>query len=272
MREVPFLFTGEMVLALLAGRKTQTRRLITPANSLVDGSTPHREVWKSLDAKGAYVDPGPSPAGNEGPYLQVPRPSRKTVHRVYPRYGRGDRIWVRETLREVSGGWFYDADRSPVWLPVDDPRAAAMISWAHHWEHDKCVSIFMPRWASRIMLGLSEVRPERLHDLSEEDALREGVPAVDDVTFTGYDPKTDGYPTFLVEPGPKSGIQHVRRHERRISARESYAALWEEINAKRARWADNDWVWVYSFEVLSIRRFDWTADGVRATEGEAKRP
>lgn len=71
MKEHPILFNGEMVRAYQDGRKSQTRRIVTARNSLVDGHVPSGAEWAALDFASAWVDPGPSPAGNPGPYLKV---------------------------------------------------------------------------------------------------------------------------------------------------------------------------------------------------------
>lgn len=148
MVERPILFSAPMVRALLAGTKTQTRRLIKPRGkhrpSLFDGS------WSD-----SYVlDPGNQSWRDE----EV-------------RYRVVDRLWVRETWRahcqfdghkpsEIEVG-------EPVWYEADPdaPTPAGKIR----------VAIHMPRWASRITLDVAEVRVQRLQDISEEDATAEGM-------------------------------------------------------------------------------------------------
>lgn len=171
MTERPILFSAPMVKAILAGSKTETRRVVTSANSLVNGSPPCMrknkdiiEAWCNLDFSKAWVDKGPSPAGNPGPYLKVPG-GDESVHRVYSRVQAGDRLWVKETFvpRYFDDGkpayradwtaWATEVVKQPKWKP----------------------SIFMPRWASRITLEVTDVRVERLQDISDEDAGAEGV-------------------------------------------------------------------------------------------------
>jgi hypothetical protein len=98
VREHPTLFSAPMVRAILEGRKTQTRRIVTRSRSLVDGGPWPKDAWEELDFANAWVDPGPSPAGNRGPYLKAPRPKWDSVHRVYPRWWSGDRLWCKETI------------------------------------------------------------------------------------------------------------------------------------------------------------------------------
>lgn len=123
MKEHPILFSAEMIHALLAGRKSVTRRI--------------------------------SPS-----WLKVKN---------------GDHLWVREHLRRPDGDpWLYAADNQPVM--VAKATETAMVAWAHHKEQDYCPSIHMPRWASRITLeALEDARMERLWDISDEDARREGM-------------------------------------------------------------------------------------------------
>ncbi len=148
MRERPILFSAPMVRAIRAGGKTQTRRILK-------GSTEH---------KGPY-----NPA-----YLEVHRRDKGWAS-ICPYGSPGDRLWVREQLkRTVKGQWVYAVDNTPV--VVDQANQTAMITWAHHKNQDYCPSIHMPRWASRITLEITGVRVERLNEISEADAVAEGLP------------------------------------------------------------------------------------------------
>lgn len=221
MKERPILFSAPMVRAILAGTKTQTRRVVAQANSLVNGGSFPRAMWPGLDLAKAWVDPGPSPAGNPGPYLKAPFalepkwPAREEyVYRVYPRVQVGDGLWVRETWDYYGGGeYLYQQDRRAV-MYAASPESVPGLG-ERRWRP----SIFMPRWASRISLEISSVRVQHLHDISEEDARAEGFRDRYDAAPTGE----------------------------RDTAAEVFAQGWDSINGKRAPWASNPFVWVLSF-------------------------
>jgi hypothetical protein len=153
--EHPILFSTPMVRAILEGRKTQTRRVVSRANSLIDGSTPKGTWWNDLDFDEAWVDPGPSPAGNRGPYLKVPYPGLSSVHRIYPRRWAGDRLWVKETFQRTCSRTIYKADTE------------LHLKWTP--------SIFMHRVLSRINLEVTSVRVERVQEITEMDHEAEGL-------------------------------------------------------------------------------------------------
>lgn len=199
MKERPILFSGPMVRALLERRKTQTRRVvkhqITGPNPPVDifdwyEGEPPRRKWV-----GAHRGDGNHPGcGRDN--------ERDNALRLCPYGEPGDRLWVRETWAEVDSD-----DPRPVYAyRADDPDPRSIDgSWRP--------SIFMPRGACRLTLGVTGVRVQRLQEISEDDALAEGV-------------------------GPFDGR----------SCRHAYEALWQEINGKRAPWASNPWVWVVTFK------------------------
>lgn len=142
-----------------------------------------------------------------------------SVLRVYPRWRLGDRLWVKETFGPRAGGVVFRADDGN-----DCPDGG-------RWRP----SIFMPRWASRITLEITEVRVQRLQDISEEDAIAEGIRS------TLFRPD-DGFPLctgYSPEPDDGKSILYP-------SAREAYASLWERINGPGS-WS-NLWVWALTFK------------------------
>jgi hypothetical protein len=172
MKEHPILFNAPMVRALLDGSKTQTRRVVrTPASKKV-----------TYDLSRAWVD-----VCQMQQYLHVPFQVNQdyqdtTSARIHCPYGQsGDRLWVRETwccddYRVQSGPYlevpgarealFYRADNE---YPFEAPEGK-------FWKP----SIHIPRWASRILLEVVSVRVERLQDISEADAIAEGIDSDED--------------------------------------------------------------------------------------------
>jgi hypothetical protein len=223
-RERPILFSGAMVRAILAGRKTMTRRVVPigwrgrrAGIEFVGGRgmEDDPESWGYADEYGDYYT-----LANGDPLYVIPCP-----------YGqRGDRLWVRETWAAHGDYVAYRADGEDAgtrWRP----------------------SIFMPRWASRITLEVTGVRVERLQAITEEDARAEGVePAMYAESWSAYDPTTEGYPTFFAEP-EAGRYENVRHHPAKPmeTTLEAFRRLWNEINGKRAPWDSNPWVWVVSF-------------------------
>lgn len=238
MKERPILFSAPMVRAILAGTKTQTRRVVKPPRNrpafvLLD----HGNGWwpyQSDDGESELCDDG-----MEHPYTCP--------------YGQpGDRLWVRETWQvaretldyETGGeydvwewpdelgdprqflngdarfgtkaGLFYAADgkdKNPsafydqTGFDNNTILARREINWRP--------SIHMPRWASRILLEVTAVRVERLQDISEEDAKAEG------------------------------DLSAIYAHAS-ANPRGAYSAQWEQINGPGS-WDDNPWVWVVEF-------------------------
>lgn len=147
------MFSAPMMRAVLAGDKTQTRRIMKPQP---DTSTPGYWAWSprkgvSCGRPGAFV---------YGPY-GVP----------------GDRLWIREGLKlGADDYWYYAADNKQILLPnADDERVLAMRVWVHHKQGGHCPSMHMPRWASRKTIEITAVRPERLQEITERDARAEGT-------------------------------------------------------------------------------------------------
>lgn len=237
MKERPILFSAPMVRALLAGTKTQTRRAVSRGNSVLDWDGNSLAKWGGLDlsiatafsaqTKGAAVG---SPAGVVSLHalasgLPGYRPGEHTSHRIYPRWRPGDRLWVKETFcpeyfDDSTVG--YRAD----WIGTD---LAKEPKWRP--------SIFMPRWASRITLEITDVRVQRLRDISEADAIAEGVEATSP-------PDLLRYRDYLPE---KEAIRPWAARRGWTYARNSFLSLWESINGTASLAAD-PWVWALTFK------------------------
>lgn len=246
MKEFPILFSDALVPPILTDRKTQTRRLLSPSRCLVDGVrwAPKRFTWLRFNS--AVRDSGPSPVGNPGPYLHCPMDGSDTVHRVYPIWQPGDRLWVKHTWYLHSAGidsWdeFTGICRntegdSMDWRGVLTPQTAAQNLWTkkHPW--------FMPRWASSITLEVVKVRIQRLHEIDEADARAEGAEPnwVDDLK--GFDPDVHG---FLI-PCPVHGRDGCECSNG-VTAREWIEWKWDRIHGKTTPWASNPWVIATTF-------------------------
>lgn len=259
MVEHPIIFSSEMVRALLEGRKTQTRRVPTCANSYVDGRRVASKTWKSFgfDFSQAWADEGPSPAGNAGPYLHVPCRNGIT-HRVYPIWAVGDSLWIRETWRalddyngvgytSIAAEIYYRADLTRMWRDIPEEKQEEwfykLTPWVNGKDQRWRPSIFMPRWASRITREITNVRAELLQEINEEDAIAEGVElniwdqalvarkyGTDDEWFQTWDETSLNY----------ADVDQI--------ACASFHTLWDSINAKRGFcWDANPWVWVPEF-------------------------
>lgn len=160
MKTTPMIFNGDMVRALLEGRKVQTRRPMK-----IQPDTRHCRI----DFENGVLKESSRIAG----CWQVDR-----IHES-PYGSIGDLIWLRETCKENLMGSIslseYAADKAPVLITGHDD-AEFNGSTSHWWySRQSCPSIHMPRWASRLTLKIKNVRVERLQDISEEDAKAEGA-------------------------------------------------------------------------------------------------
>ncbi|PLC81902.1 hypothetical protein B6I41_16500 [Klebsiella pneumoniae] len=233
MKERGMIFNGEMVRAILDGRKTQTRRIMDPQ--------PDDDIERS-------IFPNPEVIG----WKSSRRHKHGSTTAHFCHYGKpGDRIWVRETWGVVSHA-FSDDGLMIDWVP-DRPATAihAMpfgngyysgyaiyaadgdFTWGDDdgYEDGRSCwkpSIHMPKAASRILLEITDVRVERLNAISEEDATAEGVPPAGSLL--------PDYPgTFLTPKGDFA------------TAKVAFQRLWESIYGEES-WKANPWVWVIEFK------------------------
>ena len=206
MTERPILFSAPMVRALLDGSKTQTRRAV---KFNIAGRVGKLSNQWHIESPGVV---------NLCPYGQP-----------------GDHLWVRERFKDVCSGQIkagygelrygvaYSADNVVVWRPhptiIHDLRQMPNTGPLQFQQLPWRPSIHMSRRASRITLEVTDVRVQRLQDISEEDAVAEGAEPF----------------RLPVHPGNES-IRHKL----------GYAALWDQINGAGA-WDANPWVWAISF-------------------------
>ena len=225
----PIIFSGPMVRAILDGRKTQTRRIVKiPAimrNKVSIG--PHESLIELDDGEFRRgICHYKSTSALSGPY-SLP-------------YAVGDLLWVREAWRAGRG---YDG------ASIRDIRSASRIWWEADDANDNAdaigtvlrPSIHMPRWASRLTLRVTDVRVQRLHEISEADAQAEGcleqVNAHCGPLVNCYGPEC---PTDPMRSCNIHGCWGIRK---------AFADLWNSLHGPDT-WAQNPWVAAITFEAI----------------------
>ncbi|HHE5265713.1 TPA: hypothetical protein ACPEYG_001822 [Klebsiella pneumoniae] len=226
MTERGMIFNAEMVRALLSGRKTQTRRPIK---------------WKQT----RFTEIGEREDGSKWPWSEDAEHACDFWHPC-PFGAVGDRIWVREAFRVHSRATdvatlVYKASERNSWTEQTHRVPVAVCNkpaTPEKWTP----SLHMPRWASRILLEITDVRVERLNATSEEDAQREGVHTeVWDQTVVARNyAARDEFFQFWSEDMP----HYVEMNQ---LYRSSFRSLWESIYGAE-NWLANPWVWVIEFK------------------------
>lgn len=233
MRERAINMHETEVRAILAGRKTQFRRIIQPQPF----KSPVRTYkWKWLPTKNNT----PSVSWNGNVSIPCPCPQCSLWTRFCPFGTVGDRLWVRETWTRDHEAFYphfpivYRADRGYDYErnergEVYSPEQKAW--YPYRWRS----SMHMSRWASRITLEVSGLRVERLQDISEKDAIAEGIESRQKAYGSGISWKYYGW---------------LEKHDQwSASPIHSFESLWQSIN-KPESWAANPWVWVVEFKVV----------------------
>lgn len=195
MSDRPIIFSAPMIRALLDGRKSMTRRILKPQPNMLNGGFPLN------NGRGSY--------------------STDAGWKRYS-YAVGDRLWVREALICATENMGEFASFADVVCYAEDGSTALrdfqMVDWP--WKREMLNARFMPRWASRLTLIVTDVRVQRLQEISEADAVAEGI-----------------------EPGRRlscGGMSHT--------AVDIFCDLWNSIHGPEA-WALNPWVAALSFTV-----------------------
>lgn len=214
MKERPILFNAPMVLAIMEGRKTQTRRPMKSQPDVV-----------SKDGEPAVYEPITVYRDHKFLTIDAPEdaPQNKFVKRLPFAHGAvGDRLWIRETWAHIwtdkERGWHnvYKADGVPAYLPKGEE-----IIWTP--------SIHMPRERCRLVLEVTDVHVERLLDISGGDALAEGVNRLS-----------------CYGPGCPTGDNSCNAHGC-FGYREAFFQLWDSLYGPDAH-LQNSWVWVIAFK------------------------
>ena len=200
MAERPILFSTPMVRAILDGRKTQTRRIV-------------KDIPLGYDFVGASEDKT---------YLRAITDKGRVLWTIDPRWHIGDILWVRET-------WAIKPPIDPEqdWTTYFYKATYDLDGYDFKWKPP----IFMPKDACRIKLRITDIRVERLQDISEGEAIAEGVvtnccPIISETGSNEIFYNEGDYPT------------------------DHYQRLWESINGKGS-WDKNPFVWVITFERIT---------------------
>ncbi|CVE39591.1 Uncharacterised protein [Serratia marcescens] len=208
MKERPVIFNGEMVRAILDGRKTQTRRVVSDRHlHLIDVASQVGECYP--------LESGIDHANSQSYYCE------------HCPFGQvGDRLWVRETWQgplvdeEHLDDYRANADKfqAPEFCEyaADGGTRPEFCDLDDNTRQGWRPSIHMPRWASRITLEITAVRVERLNDIGVDDAKAEGVKA-----------------------GVCPGHEHMMHQV-------AFSELWQSIYGEES-WSANPWVWVIEF-------------------------
>lgn len=201
IKERPIIFSAEMVRAILEGRKTQTRRVIKPTinirgtcNGIYYDKETRRWYWQLLD-----------------------KPNVTDICLGVCPYGEiGDRLWVRETWARVTDydGNFILNNKRKALYKADGESQITPNKWRS--------PIHMPRWASRITLEITNIRVERIQDITEDDAKAEGLKESPDIELK------DGSPCYTLP----------------------FQILWHQIHGidNPKSWEANPFVWVIAFK------------------------
>ncbi|WP_411178240.1 hypothetical protein ACHQIY_15290 [Klebsiella pneumoniae] len=214
------IFNGEMVRALLDGRKTQTRRIVKGTDSAVKFC----KEW-NINGEEVFVVLGEKDHTGMNPVLGA----------ISCPFGAvGNRIWEREAFRVRSRATdvailVYKASERNSWTEQTHRVPVAVCNkpaTPEKWTP----SLHMPRWASRILLEITDVRVERLNAINEHDAQAEGVAKLRGGFWKHYQP---------------GWTQH------QLSARGSFVTLWKSIYGDES-WNSNPWVWVIKFKRIEV--------------------
>lgn len=196
----PLIFCPRSIRAWQANAKTQTRRLARPL--------PERDDWKLWqDSQGRWWW-----------YERRPR-AGFALFPVRQPYAVGDICWLREGLKRGRFGYvLYTANPLDYLREEDD---GLVRKWPSHWKRNRLPAMFMPRWACRHYAKVLAVYPERLQDITDEDAVAEGTLVGICVPTTWYEGKS----------------------------RNLYSEWWAELHRKPGtQWEDNPWIWKYALE------------------------
>jgi hypothetical protein len=230
VKERPIIFSAPMVRALLCHSKSQTRRIVKPQSLDLIQSVAGMADWRQARKE----DIGQDWVDAEFHVWNARHPDNGRVA-IRCAYGQpGDRLWVKETWRDPQAPGDSGSGRRVIYRADDILQSASGAEHAGEmpagvrWRS----SLFMPRWASRILLEVVSVRIERLQDISVADAIAEGMASAQG------DPRRSADVPDQQADGPVAG----------------YRKLFETLNGAGS-WQANPWVWVVDFKPLQTRAY-----------------
>jgi hypothetical protein len=214
VKEIPLIFSADSVNAILAGTKTQTRRVMNPQ--------PHTGLRQSPFVPSGVED-------GHGREMKL-------------RFAPGDLIWVRETWGAVWPIDKEDVDLEECKIEYRADLPVGCTDYPGQWPKEDAQGsdeapkwkspMFMPRWASRITLEVTEVRIQVLRQISEQDAMAEGVTI----------------------PEHKQGtvrLPHGGAPVLKTSFASEFATAWDKINGKKHPYDSDPFVWCLTFERIA---------------------
>lgn len=251
MKERPIIFSAPMIQAILAGRKTQTRRIVKPQPETLS-------EWRTADGTGQIYDRGwlkPELRGDEWHFWI---PGLSLTGWKCPYGAPGDRLWVKERfyIDHIS---YADGERMPtsrpkeidewmIYYPADarrEPWCCDLIAECACGEVGKPKvrgPLYMPRWASRITLEVVSVRVERVQEITLDDAIAEGC---ERHLCTRAD-------TESCKPGTPVRALAELLEGGYLTELSDFQRRWDVLNAKRGSWARNPWVWAVEFKCATV--------------------
>lgn len=230
----PIIFSGPMVRALIDGRKTQTRRVLKPQPK--NFGKDYERQWN------AHAIPPGGSIPDHWSWWEGPSHGPSLYHTAKVPYAAGDLLWVREAWQ--AHGWASDcvtiryraqektagfiAQVEQIAYPEGNKNTFKYVApkGPNHWRP----SIHMPRWASRLTLRVTDVRVQRVQEITNHDAVAEGIDRVNE---------------------PQEGFRDYSGSEPVVAMRPSFRTLWDSLNAPRGHgWDANPWVVALTFDVI----------------------
>lgn len=259
MREKPILFKDEMNLAIDEGRKTQTRRIIDTIKKygkVIDICKQDGDICFRVKKTSLWGNVSPERFVELAPYQVGDVLWVKETHYLYG-------CWIKDGLTKTGKQrWRFICNRSFGVKFPEDPPSRNICSKKDQIGWFKRSPLFMPRWAARTFLEVTDVRVQRIQEITEEDAMAEGLERLwtqkecDTVPgIIGTKPEDHGCKNYLWHGDRRKPYDVFDSWPYQFSdyktAIGSFSSLWQLINAKSGHgWESNPWVFAYTFKKI----------------------